>query len=148
MALSEADITSARAQLLACLSERPSWSENDLGRHLGVTRALFRKVLDALLTEEVLLIQFNQAGQKVYVLTPPSISPAQRLEGPLSLLASRVLVRLLVKPDGSRGLERALAVEPDQLGAPLEELERLGWIERKRVGMLTIYRPRVMGSVQ
>ena len=146
MPLSEADVTAVRRALLACFGERPSWSGNDLRRHMGMTMALFKEALGVLITEEVLLTQFNQAGQKVYILTPPSISPAQRLEGPLSLLASRVLVRLLVKPDGNRGLERALGLESGQLGGPLEELERLGWIERKHVGMLTVYRPRASGS--
>lgn len=142
MARSESDVTSVRQRLLACFSERPRWSEKDLRRDMGITMALFKEALDSLLTEGLLLTQFDPSGRKVYVLTPPSISPAQLLEGPLSDLASQVLVLLLVKPDGNRGLARAFGLEPAQFSDPLDELERLGWITRKYVGMLTIYRPR------
>ncbi|WP_407538845.1 hypothetical protein Q0M94_11760 [Deinococcus radiomollis] len=103
--------------------------------------------MTVLLGDGLVQQRYNAAGRTELILPDPALSPGAVLEGPISVKAAEVLGRLLLNAEGISSLAKALNFSPAVTLESVEELERLGRVARRQVGMLVIYRVATLSTV-
>ncbi|GGR00449.1 hypothetical protein [Deinococcus ruber] len=143
MSAQRSELTAARVRVLELLEEQGGLAEATIRKALNLPTTLLREALGLLLREGKIQEGYSSVSVKEYRLVPPPLSPADMVEGPVTELQHRLLQQLRVGAESARGLSKKLGLEVEAAQARLDELERMGQVEQRRVGMLTIYRLRV-----
>ena len=135
--------TEARALILRALATASGLTESALKQMANLSTSLFHEVMPDLLEEGPVVVSHGDGRriQTEYHLVDMQEHP-EPLEGPVTLLAVQVLVRLGNRAEGARTLAKALDLEVSEVQQALNELEAFRLVNRSQVGMLVIYRAR------
>ena len=139
----EEECRAARQLLLTALASTPGigMTETSFRRITSVGTSLFHEVMPDLLGQGLVVISHGDGRrtQTEYHLirVQEDLKP---LEGPVTVLAARVLAQLSLRAEGARALAKTLGLEVGVAQMALDELEAFRLVRRSQVGMLVIYR--------
>jgi len=139
------DEASAEAQRLlrTALGSQPGigMTESTLRRLTGLGFSLFQEALHLLVTTGQVAVSHpggRQTQAEYHLVSQETHTRPQ--EGPISLLAVRVLERLQTRAEGARSMGKALEIDLSLIQVALDELEAPTLISRSQGAMLVIYR--------